>query len=56
MSNDIADNLIEKAIAFANGDNIGIVFQGGEPLLAGIEYFKHFIDCVNNYNYKGKIY
>ena len=56
MSNDIADNLIEKAIAFANGDNIGIVFQGGEPLLAGIEYFKHFINCVNSYNYKGKIY
>ncbi len=56
MSNDIADNLIQKAIAFANGDNIGIVFQGGEPLLAGIEYFKNFIDCVNSYNYKGKIY
>lgn len=55
MSFDTADNLIKKATDFANGDTIYIVFQGGEPLLAGKEYFKHFVDMALSIGYSGKI-
>ena len=56
MDKEVADNLIEKAIVYANGESISFVFQGGEPLLSGLEFFEHFIDYVNRFNYKGKIY
>ena len=55
MSFETTDNLIKKATDFANGDTIYIVFQGGEPLLAGKEYFKYFVDKVNSIGYSGKI-
>ena len=55
MSKETTNNLIEKAISFAKGDKIFIVFQGGEPLLAGIEYYRHFIEKVNSLNYNDKV-
>lgn len=35
-----------------NYQNINFAFQGGEPTLAGIEYFKNFINQVKKYNIK----
>ena len=31
MTNETADNLIEKALKFANGESVAFAFQGGEP-------------------------
>lgn len=54
MSRETAENLIEKAFAFADkGEPVSFAFQGGEPLLAGLEYFKNFTDFVKEKNTKG---
>lgn len=52
MSMDTAKNLIKNALDFANGCNIAFTFQGGEPLIAGLEYFEGFVDMVNELNDK----
>lgn len=50
MSEETADNIIEKALKFANGESIAFAFQGGEPLLAGLDYFEHFVKRVKEKN------
>lgn len=56
MSEETADNLIAKTMEFACGNNIYYVFQGGEPLLCGIDFFKHFVSKVNEMEYQGKVF
>lgn len=54
MSHETAHNIIEKALAFADrGEPVSFAFQGGEPLLAGLEYFKNFTDFVKEKNTRG---
>lgn len=53
MSKETAQVLIKKALDFANGEPAAFAFQGGEPTLAGIDYFKFFVDTVNLMNVKG---
>ncbi len=48
----VAEILIEKALTYADGENVVFAFQGGEPTLAGLEFFKYFIETVNKYNTK----
>ena len=48
MTNDTADNLIEKSLHFANGESVAFAFQGGEPLMAGLPYFQHFVEKVKS--------
>lgn len=44
MMNEItAENIIKKALDFSNGDNVFFTFQGGEPLLRGLDFFEWFI-------------
>ncbi len=31
------------------GDNVTLAFQGGEPMLAGLEFFENFVDQVKNW-------
>lgn len=53
MTKVIADQLIEDA--FAALDEWGMVtfaFQGGEPTLAGLDYFRHFTEKVSQCNTK----
>ena len=52
MSFSTAENLIKKALELADGDSIAFAFQGGEPLLAGIDYFRDFTEAVNRLNTK----
>lgn len=52
MSAETAENLIKKALDFADGESIAFAFQGGEPLIAGIDYFKNFISTVKKLNRK----
>ena len=44
MSAETAENLIKRVLEFC-GENsdISFMFQGGEPLMAGIDFFKEFI-------------
>lgn len=48
MSVETAENVVKKAFEFA-GDSVFFVFQGGEPLLRGIDFFKVFICLVDKY-------
>lgn len=50
MNEETAERLIKSALDFANGDSIAFAFQGGEPLIAGKEYFEFFTRTVKMYN------
>lgn len=52
MTREISEMLVRKALDYANGELVSFVFQGGEPMLAGIDYFKYFVSCVNELNKK----
>lgn len=53
MSRSTSRALIEKSLDFAASDPVSFIFQGGEPTLAGIDFFKGFIDDVNALNTRG---
>lgn len=46
------EQLIIKAMELSNGDSIAFAFQGGEPTLRGLDYFRFFVDTVKKYNKK----
>lgn len=57
MSEETAENLINKALAFADGESIAFAFQGGEPTIRGLDFFRFFCKKVDELNSKGsKIY
>ncbi len=57
MTEETAENLIKKALDFADGEQISFAFQGGEPTLHGIDFFKFFVEKVGELNVKkSKIY
>jgi uncharacterized protein len=43
MSEDTAKQIILKAFEFANGSDVFFTFQGGEPLLRGLDFFEWFV-------------
>lgn len=45
--------LITKALDYADGRRVYFTFQGGEPTLAGLEFFKYFVNAVNECNTRG---
>lgn len=53
MSEETAENLIKKALDFADGESIAFAFQGGEPTLRGLDFFKYFCNKVKELNIKG---
>lgn len=52
MSQETAELLIEKALAFADGHPVAFAFQGGEPTLCGLPFFEHFTETVKRKNFK----
>ena len=52
MSEKTAENLIEKALDFADGESVAFAFQGGEPLIAGLDFFKSFVKKTKELNKK----
>ncbi len=52
MKTETAALLIEKALRFADGESIYFAFQGGEPLIAGLDYFRFFVKKVHQLNKK----
>lgn len=55
LSESTAYKLIISALDHANGDSIAFAFQGGEPTLRGLEFFKHFVYMVNKNNHRGSV-
>ncbi len=53
ISEETAENLIKKALDFADGESIAFAFQGGEPTLRGLDFFKYFCKKVKELNIKG---
>ena len=53
MREDVMNVIIDKAITeLDEGGILNIAFQGGEPLVAGFEYYKSFCDYFRNKNTK----
>lgn len=48
MSRDIASMLIEKALSAA--PSVSFLFQGGEPTLAGLDFYRFFVSEVKRLN------
>lgn len=45
--------LVQKALEYADGHNVYFVFQGGEPCLAGLDFFKDFVAAAEELNTGG---
>ncbi len=57
MTQETASCVIASSLELADGDSVYFTFQGGEPLIAGKEFFLYFIDKVKQLNSKGsKVY
>ncbi len=52
MGKETAEVLIKKALDYAAGEQVAFAFQGGEPTLAGLDYFKFFTSKVKELNTK----
>ncbi len=52
MSEETAENLIKKALDFADGESIAFAFQGGEPTIRGLDFFRYFCKTVDENNTK----
>lgn len=50
MSSITAHAVITSAFDFAKGSDVFFTFQGGEPLLSGIDFYIDFVDFVNKNN------
>ncbi len=52
MSRETARAAIRRALAHAEG-RCTFMFQGGEPTLAGLDFFRFFADTVRQENRRG---
>lgn len=52
MSEGTLEKIIAKSLAFAEGE-CTIAYQGGEPTLAGLDFFRHAMALQKKYNEKG---
>lgn len=48
MGEDVMDALIDRALAVGADASVTFAFQGGEPTLAGLEFFQRFTDLVES--------
>ncbi len=53
MSQDTADMLIERALGETDG-SVAFAFQGGEPSLMGLDWFRHFVSTVHELDKEGR--
>ncbi len=52
MNEKTAENVIKNAFEYAASTDVIFTFQGGEPLLSGIDFFKSFIKKEKEFNSK----
>lgn len=53
MTRETAALCARKALEHADGGMVTFAFQGGEPSLAGLEFFEHFVEDVRAANTRG---
>ena len=51
MTEETAEALVRRAFEYADGD-VSFAFQGGEPTLAGADFYRTFIRLAERYNTK----
>lgn len=51
MTEETAEQLVKNAVSYAE-DFVAFAFQGGEPTLAGLPFFEHFVELEQKYNTK----
>ena len=51
MTGETAEQLVKNAISYTE-DFVSFAFQGGEPTLAGLPFFEHFLELEQKYNTK----
>lgn len=58
MTSETTDVLIRKVFqTLSPVGSVSFLFQGGEPTVAGLDYFHNFLDCVEKYRKPGnKVY
>ena len=52
MTRETARALLEKSLYFADGEPVSFTFQGGEPTLAGLDYYRNFMLDLKELNTK----
>jgi len=52
MTVETSVNIIEKALVFADGGHITFAFQGGEPTVRGLDFYRKFIENIKTRNSK----
>lgn len=51
MQEETADAILDRiALDISPGDRIQFIFQGGEPTLAGLPFFRHFVEKVAHWD------
>ncbi|MEG2001769.1 MAG: anaerobic sulfatase maturase [Clostridia bacterium] len=50
MSEGTVNAIIEKSLEYVDGGGVNYSFQGGEPTVAGLDFFKKFVEIVNAKN------
>ena len=55
MPTSLAHILIDKALDYVQGGRISITFQGGEPTLAGLDFFQDFFEYLEEKNTYGAV-
>jgi uncharacterized protein len=53
MSLSTLENAVKKAFEFAGSNQVNFAFQGGEPTLSGLTFYRSFIELVKRYNISG---
>jgi len=49
MTLDVLEETVKKAFAYATG-YMSFIFQGGEPTLAGLDFYRHLLTLQDKYN------
>ena len=52
MNSETAENILKKSLAVSESCNF--CFQGGEPTLAGLDFFREFTGCVKKHKKKSQ--
>lgn len=55
IDKETSDRTIEEAFLYPNVDKVNFAFQGGEPLIAGYDYFKEFVASAKRLQGKKKV-
>ena len=50
MSYELLENILRKMFDFSKGQLVSLSFQGGEPLLAGKDFFRKASELIKKYN------